>query len=117
MARLARGLVERCRQRSTEIAPIDQELQVLVGPLAPALLELCGGATITAAKLVARPPTSAGSDPDTPTHATTGPRRCPPGRATVFGTGAAGPATGNATPRSTASPSPRPLPSRRPRVP
>jgi transposase len=52
VARLARGLVERCRQLSTEIAAIDKELQVLVRPLAPALLELCGCATITAAKLV-----------------------------------------------------------------
>jgi transposase len=52
VARLARGLVERCRQLSIEIAAIDKELEVLVGPLAPALLELCGCATITAAKIV-----------------------------------------------------------------
>jgi len=52
LARLARGLVERCRQLSIEIAAIDKELEVLVGPLAPALLELCGCATITAAKIV-----------------------------------------------------------------
>jgi transposase len=52
LARLARGLVERCRQLCTEVVAIDKELEVLVGPLAPALLELCGCATITAAKLV-----------------------------------------------------------------
>jgi transposase len=52
VARLARGLVERCRQLSIEIAAVDKELQVLVRPLAPALLEVCGCATITAAKLV-----------------------------------------------------------------
>jgi transposase len=52
VARLARGLVERCRQRSTEIAAIDKELEAVVGPLAPALLAVCGCATITAAKLV-----------------------------------------------------------------
>ena len=108
LARLARGLVERCRQLSIEIAAIDKELEVLVGPLAPALLELCGCATITAAKIVGETPTSAGSDPGTPTPDTTGPRRCLSGRATVFATGSAGPATGSSTPRSTASPSPRP---------
>jgi transposase len=52
VARLARGLVERCRQLSTEIAAVDKELEVVVRPLAPALLEVCGCATITAAKLV-----------------------------------------------------------------
>jgi transposase len=52
VARLARGLVERCRQLSIEIAAVDKELQVLIRPLAPALLEVCGCATITAAKLV-----------------------------------------------------------------
>jgi transposase len=52
VARLARDLVERCRQLSIEIAAVDKELQVLVGPLAPALLDLCGCATITAAKIV-----------------------------------------------------------------
>jgi transposase len=52
VARLARGLVERCRQLSAEIAAINKELEVLVRPLAPTLLALCGCATITAAKLV-----------------------------------------------------------------
>jgi transposase len=52
VARLARGLVERCRQLSTEIAAIDKELEVVVRPLTPALLEVYGCATITAAKLV-----------------------------------------------------------------
>jgi hypothetical protein len=108
LARLARGLVERCRQLSIEIAAIDKELEVLVGPLAPALLELCAARPSPPPSWLARPPTSAGSDPGTPMPGTTGPRRCRSGRATVFGTGSAGPATGSSTPRSTASPSPRP---------
>jgi transposase len=108
VARLARRLVERCHQLAAEISAVDKELEVLVRPLAPALLEVCGCATITAARLVGRPPMSAGSDPGTPMPDTTGPRRCPSGRATAFGTGSAGPATGSSTPRSTASPSPRP---------
>ena len=52
VVRLARGLVERCRQLSTKIAAVDKELQILVRPLAPALLAVCGCATITAAKIV-----------------------------------------------------------------
>jgi transposase len=49
---LARGLVERCRRLSSEIAAVDKELQVLVRPLAPALFAVCGCAAITAAKIV-----------------------------------------------------------------
>jgi transposase len=52
VARLARGLVERCRHLSIEILQLDKELGVLIRELAPALLELCGCATLTAAKIV-----------------------------------------------------------------
>jgi transposase len=52
VARLARGLVERCRQLSIEILQLDKELGVLIRGLAPTLLELCGCATLTAAKIV-----------------------------------------------------------------
>ena len=38
VARLARGLVERCHQLAAEISAVDKELEVLVRPLAPALL-------------------------------------------------------------------------------
>jgi transposase len=51
---LARGLVERCRQLSSEIAAVDKELQVLVRPLAPALFAVCGCGAITAAKIVGK---------------------------------------------------------------
>jgi transposase len=52
VARLAHGLVERCRQLSVEITELAKELTVLVRRQAPALLELCGCATLTAAKIV-----------------------------------------------------------------
>src|SRR4029453_13112254 len=106
--------VERCRQLSIEIAAINKELEVLIHPLAPTLLELCAARPSPPPRSLERPPTPAGSDPGTPTLDTTGPRRCLSGRATVFGTGSAGPATGSSTPRSTASPSPTPTTTRTP---
>jgi transposase len=51
-ARLARNLVERCQQLSLEIAELDKELTELVQRLAPSLLEICGCATLTAAKIL-----------------------------------------------------------------
>ena len=52
VARLARGLVERCRLLSAEIVELDQELEQLVRKQAPALLEICGCATLSAAKIL-----------------------------------------------------------------
>lgn len=52
VARLARNLVKRCRELSLEIAELDKELTELVQRLAPALLEICGCATLTAAKIL-----------------------------------------------------------------
>jgi transposase len=107
VARLARGLVERCRHLSIEILQLDKELGVLIRELAPALLELCGCATLTAARSSARPPTSAGSGPAMPSPATMAPRRFRSGRATVNDTDSADQATGNSTRPSTGSPSPK----------
>lgn len=52
VARLARGLVERCRLLSTEILDLDKELEQLVQQMAPTLLEVCGCATLNAAKIL-----------------------------------------------------------------
>jgi transposase len=52
VARLARALLERCRTLSDEIHDLDRELEPLVRRLAPALIELCGCATLTAAKII-----------------------------------------------------------------
>ena len=52
VARLARTLVERCRELTSQIAELDRELSDLVSQLAPTLLALCGCATLTAAKIV-----------------------------------------------------------------
>ncbi len=52
VARLARSLVERCRQLTADILELDKELEVLVQRLAPALLEICGCSTLTAGKIV-----------------------------------------------------------------
>jgi transposase len=52
VARLARGLVQRCHDLTTEILQLDKELDTLVNTLAPTLLEICGCATLTAAKLI-----------------------------------------------------------------
>jgi transposase len=52
VARLARGSVERCRLLTAEILELDQELEQLVRKQAPALLEICGCATLSAAKIL-----------------------------------------------------------------
>ena len=52
VARLARALIQRCRMLSDEISELDRELEPLVRRLAPALLELCGCATLSAAKIL-----------------------------------------------------------------
>jgi transposase len=52
VARLARGLVERCLLLSTEILNLDKELEQLVQQMAPTLLEVCGCATLNAAKIL-----------------------------------------------------------------
>lgn len=52
VARLARALLERCSAVSDEIRELDRELEPLVRQLAPTLIELCGCATLTAAKIV-----------------------------------------------------------------
>jgi len=52
VARLARGLVERCRLLTDEILELDNELERLVRKQAPALLEICGCATLSAAKIL-----------------------------------------------------------------
>jgi transposase len=52
VARLARGLVERCRLLSMEILDLDKELDQLMHPMAPTLLGVCGCATLNAAKIL-----------------------------------------------------------------
>jgi transposase len=52
VARLARGLVERCRLLSTEILNLDKELDDLVQQTAPTMLEVCGCATLNAANIL-----------------------------------------------------------------
>jgi transposase len=52
VARLARELVERCRQLTVEISALAREIAALVEPLAPALLSICGCNALTAAKIV-----------------------------------------------------------------
>jgi transposase len=52
VARLARIQVERCRELTGQIREVDQELEPLVAQLAPTLVELCGCATLTAAKII-----------------------------------------------------------------
>jgi transposase len=52
VARLARGMVERCHELTTQIHDLDRELEPLVARLAPALLAICGCATLTAAKII-----------------------------------------------------------------
>jgi transposase len=51
--RLARELVSTIRQLNRAISELDQELEVRTNEVAPALLELPGCATVTAAKLLA----------------------------------------------------------------
>lgn len=52
VARLARNLVDRCRELTTQIRDLDRELEPLVAHLAPTLLELPGCAILTAAKII-----------------------------------------------------------------
>lgn len=52
VARLARTLIERCRELTAQIRDIDRDLEPLVARLAPSLLTLCGCATLTAAKII-----------------------------------------------------------------
>ena len=51
--RLARELINACRQLNRQIAELDQQLEQRVQQTAPALLELPGCAAVTAAKLLA----------------------------------------------------------------
>jgi transposase len=53
VARLARDLVERCRQLTVEINQLHAEITTRVTPLAPALLVICGCGPLTAAKIMA----------------------------------------------------------------
>ncbi|MEV4418325.1 IS110 family transposase [Catellatospora sp. NPDC049609] len=50
--RLCRSLVQRCRELTEQITALDKELKHLVEKLAPALLEIIGCGTLTAAKIV-----------------------------------------------------------------
>jgi transposase len=52
VARLARGPAVRCRELTAEIQQLDKEITVLVTAVAPALLDICGCAALTAAKIV-----------------------------------------------------------------
>ena len=52
VARLARGITERCRELTLEIRKLEQEIAALVATLAPSLLEICGCGPLTAAKIV-----------------------------------------------------------------
>jgi transposase len=52
-ARIARELVNRCRSLTRTIADLDRELEQRIAQMAPALLELPGCGTLTAAKLLA----------------------------------------------------------------
>ena len=52
VARLATELVATCHQLTSHIRELDRELEGLVAQLAPALLSICGCATLTAAKIL-----------------------------------------------------------------
>lgn len=52
VARLARELVERCRQLTAEIQSLEQEITTRIRALAPSLLAICGCGPLTAAKIV-----------------------------------------------------------------
>ena len=53
VARLARNLVQRCRQLTVEINELHTEITARVTPLAPTLLAICGCGPLTTAKIVA----------------------------------------------------------------
>jgi transposase len=52
VARLARSLTARCRELTAEIQQLDKEITAMVTAIAPALLNICGCAALTAAKIV-----------------------------------------------------------------
>jgi transposase len=52
VARLARGLADRCRQLTLQINELTTEITGLVAALAPALIAIPGCATLTAAKIL-----------------------------------------------------------------
>jgi transposase len=52
VARLARLLLDRCATLTEEIKTLETEIGSLVDQIAPALLEICGCATLTAAKII-----------------------------------------------------------------
>jgi transposase len=108
VARLARRLLERCSALTAEIKALDAEML----NSSPSSLRRCsrsvGAGRSPQPRSSARPPTSAGSVPRTPTPATTGPPRSRCGRPTIPATASAGSGTVNSTARSTASRSPKP---------
>jgi transposase len=53
VARIARDLTARCRALTVDINSLEREITVLIAPLAPTLLALCGVGALTAAKIVA----------------------------------------------------------------
>jgi len=52
VARLAREIIERCRQLTHEITALTSEIKDRVTPLAPNLLSVCGCSHLTAAKII-----------------------------------------------------------------
>lgn len=52
VARLARGLVDRCRELTLQIKELTTEITALVSSMAPALIAIPGCGTITAAKIL-----------------------------------------------------------------
>ena len=52
VARIARSLVQRCRDLTVEINALEVEITALVEKLAPSLLTICGCGPLTAAKIV-----------------------------------------------------------------
>jgi len=52
VARLARGLIERCRELTREISTLTAEITALVSGIAPALIAVPGCGAITAAKIL-----------------------------------------------------------------
>ena len=52
VARIARDLVGRCHELTSEINRLEREIGTLVGELAPTLLAICGCGPLTAAKIV-----------------------------------------------------------------
>ena len=82
VARLARRLLARCRELTTEINALEAELRPLVRHLAPALLAVPGCGVLGAAMILGETAGSAGSAPRMPTPASPGPPRSQCGPAT-----------------------------------